>query len=114
MSNYGLTPKVFHYGGLIDAYAKTGTPKYIEEAIKIVKEVPIARDEQAIHNIFSQCVPSQFSSKEDLEKVDSIIPILKQFAIYLDNEGFEYAVLKKTYWRLEKYGMRWPKNVSKK
>lgn len=84
MANHGLTPKIFHYGCVIDAYARTAIPQNVQQAVKIFKGSPIRLDEQAIHCIFSQCVPPQFASQEVFDNAQLLITILKDFALYLE------------------------------
>lgn len=63
---YGLAPKHFHYGALIDAHVRTRTSNNISEAVQIVKEVPIAVNEMTLNSILSLVTLPQYLPKKTL------------------------------------------------
>ncbi|XP_020881918.1 pentatricopeptide repeat-containing protein At4g21300 [Arabidopsis lyrata subsp. lyrata] len=114
MKIYGVEPDSVHYGAIVDCYARMRTPYYIHMAILFLKEHPIAQGQYAFNTILNRCVPQQIaSSKEEMEEIEETIKLAQDMVDHFDEKGFMYAVLEKTYWRLENHGLKWPWTVSK-
>jgi len=114
MKLHGVEGESFHYGAIVDSFARMRTPEYIHMAICFLKQHPIAHGQYAFNAILSRCVPEMKPSEEDIELKEIIkenISLAQEMVIYFHEKGFRYEVLEKTHWRLKKSGLNWPRTV---